>query len=177
MPDQPRRTTARRPGGPVLWFLTTASLLAAGILGSVGLSAQANGALLVGSGSSGGHATPASGTTFTVPDAGLGAVALPFSIAGTVGGLFPGASLPLQLTVSNPNDVAITVRSITTTVTAGSPHCAATRVKVTRFTGQLRVGAAKTARATVHVTLAHAAPNSCQGARFVFSYRGFATEA
>ena len=97
-----------------------------------------------------------------------------FSIAGRVRGLYPGATRPLTLTVTNPNRFSITVTSITTAVKNASSTCLAANVKVTRFSGAAIVVARRTAHVTVHVTMAHGAGNACQGAVFPFHYRGVA---
>jgi hypothetical protein len=100
-----------------------------------------------------------------------------FSITGSVGGLFPGRTFPLVLTLTNPLTVAIKVSSITTTVRNPSTLCVAGDLTVTSFSGHVAVGARKSAEATVHVTLAHSTPDACQGAHFPFLYRGLATAA
>jgi hypothetical protein len=100
-----------------------------------------------------------------------------FSIAGRVGGLFPGKTFPLVLTLTNPLTVAITVRSITTTVSNASTLCVAGDLEVTSFSGHLVVAAGKSSEAMVYVTLTHSASNVCQGARFPLHYLGLATAA
>ena len=100
-----------------------------------------------------------------------------FSIAGTVAHLFPGKKRSLVLTVTNHQKVTITVTSISTIVSNASSGCVAANVKVTSFSGHLLVAAGKTAKATVHVTMTHSAPNGCQGAHFPFHYSGLATAA
>jgi hypothetical protein len=161
------------------------ALLAAGTLGSIGSMAWANwpahraggATVLVGDGGTGPLGAPTSAVAAATPDVGRGVGTSSFSITGSVGGLFPGKTFALTLTVANPHTVAITVTSITTTVGAASLHCGANRITVTAFAGHLVVHAGKKAKAVVHVTLAHTAPNTCQGAHFPFHYRGLATAA
>lgn len=98
-----------------------------------------------------------------------------FAISGKVSGLYPGKTLPLVLTVSNPNKYGITVRSISTAVGNASSLCVAANVLVTSFTGALFVGPAATGKATVHATMVHSAPNACKGAVFAFHYKGTGT--
>jgi hypothetical protein len=100
-----------------------------------------------------------------------------FSIAGKVSGLFPGKTLPLVLTLGNPNKRTIIVTTVTTTVENATSTCAAKTVSVTGFSGHRAVGAGKTGKVTVRVTMKTSAPNSCEGKSFPFHYTGKATEA
>jgi hypothetical protein len=169
-PDSPPRR-----GVPTLWVPALGALLASAALTAVVLAPGASGTTLVGHGTSEapGAPTPASGAAHSVQDASV--VAGSFSITGSVGGLFPGMKTALVLTVSNPQTVTITVTSITTTVRNASTQCKAANVKVTPFSGSLVIKPGKAGDATVHVKLAHSAPNACQGAVFPFAYSGLAT--
>jgi hypothetical protein len=100
-----------------------------------------------------------------------------FAISGKVSGLFPGKTLPLTLTLTNPNAFSITVSSLTTTVSNASATCLAANLKVTSFSGSFVVGAKSTGKVTVHATLVHSAPNACKGATFPLHYHGSATGA
>ena len=98
-----------------------------------------------------------------------------FSIGGGATGLYPGVTLPLVLTVSNPDGSRITVVSISTTVGDASGACPASYASVSAFSGHVRVPARGTATVTVSAALAHSAPDACQGAVFPFLYSGEAT--
>lgn len=148
-------------------------LTATGAVTGTGLAATAGAAQLAGYGSSALEA-PAPGA---VAAPGVGPTTSPFTITGKVSGLFPGKTLPLTLTVTNPDTVAITVTSITTGVSNASTTCLAANVKVTSFTGSLTVGARSTGKVTVHATMSHGAPNACKGATFPLHYSGTATGA
>jgi hypothetical protein len=100
-----------------------------------------------------------------------------FTISGKAGGLYPGAVLPLRLTVTNKLTVPIVVTSLTTTVGAASTSCGASNLTVTPFSGQLSVPAKGKAKTTVQVSMAHSAPNACQGAVFPLHYSGQAVRA
>lgn len=100
-----------------------------------------------------------------------------FSISGGVNGLYPGASLPLVLTITNPAAFPIVVTSVSTSV--GSPAatgCASTNLTVTQFSGRLSVPARSAATLTLTATLSHAAPDACQGAVFPLTYSGTAVK-
>jgi hypothetical protein len=97
-----------------------------------------------------------------------------FTIGGSVGGLFPGASKQLVLHVANPQHFAIVVTRIQTTVESPSQSCSGSYFTVPAFAGQLRVPAEGHAEVTVTVTLSHAAPDACQGAVFPLRYSGSA---
>lgn len=144
--------------------------------GSAGAAGAVRGGILVGYGSNeSSAASPAPGTADQlVPGAGGRAVTSSFSIAGKVTGLYPGKTLPLVLTVTNPQKVTITVTSITTAVSNATTSCTAANVKVSAFSGSLVVAAGKTGKVSVNVTLLHTTPNACQGKTFPFHYTGIA---
>jgi hypothetical protein len=100
-----------------------------------------------------------------------------FRISGNVAGLYPGAHLPLVLTVTNPEHFAIVVTTLSVSAGNAAPGCGAANLATTSFSGNLHVPASGTATATVHVTLAHSAPNACQGVVFPLRYTGVATKA
>jgi hypothetical protein len=100
-----------------------------------------------------------------------------FSIAGNVSGLFPGRTLPLVLTLGNPNKLTITVGTVTTTVENATTVCTAINVSVTGFSGHVAVDAGKTRKVTVWVTMRTSTSNSCEGKSFPLHYKGIATEA
>jgi hypothetical protein len=100
-----------------------------------------------------------------------------FAISGSVGGLWPGDSTSLLLTVSNPQHFAIAVNSISTSVGAANATCLATTLTVGRFKGSLTVPAQGIAQVSVPVSLSHSAPNGCQGAVFPLTYSGLAGKA
>ena len=99
----------------------------------------------------------------------------PFSIGGGVTGLYPGLTVPMVLTVSNPGQTQITVTSVTTSVGDASASCLAGDVSVSAFSGRLVVPAHGSATLAVSATMAHTAPDGCQGAVFPFTYTGQAT--
>jgi hypothetical protein len=100
--------------------------------------------------------------------------AIDFSIAGDMHGLFPGATLPLELTVYDRLSVPIVVSAITTRVASVTRSCAASNVIVTSFSGQLPVAAHRSTTVAVNVVMMHSTPNACQSGRFIFLYRGLA---
>ena len=99
-----------------------------------------------------------------------------FAITGSVTGLYPGASLPLVLTVANPEPFTIDVTSITTTVGDASAGCKAAYLSVASFNGNLLVSAHSHATVAVNATLDHSAADACQGAVFPLTYSGLASK-
>ena len=99
-----------------------------------------------------------------------------FTISGGVSGLYPGSSLPLKLTITNPQQFTIDVTSVTTTVGAVSAGCAATLLSVTPFAGNLLVPAQGKATLVVQASLDHSAPDGCQGATFPLTYSAVAVK-
>jgi hypothetical protein len=169
-----RRTLLAPPQlrGWIVGIALLGALFGAAALVLSGPAGGSNVIQLAGDGSAGGHVRAPSGAVTTAPDGATELAARQFAIAGSVAGLYPGRSLPLVLTVSNSRSYAITVTSIRTVVLNASSLCTASNVKVTKFVGKLYVRAKKTAKATVTVSMAHAAVNACQGARFPFHYAG-----
>ena len=100
-----------------------------------------------------------------------------FRLGGSVSGLYPGASLPLKVKVTNHEQFAIVVTSITTTVHDASASCVAHYLTVGEFVGRLVVPASGSAAVHVPVHLSHAAGNACQGATFPLTYLGQARKA
>ena len=100
-----------------------------------------------------------------------------FHITGSIGGLYPGASLSLKLTVTNRESFRIVVTAMSTTVHDASPSCPAGMLTVGDFAGTLTVPASGTASVHVPVHLGHAAGNGCQSAVFPLTYAGRARKA
>jgi hypothetical protein len=140
--------------------------LAMGIWGSAGSAGGSEPVHLTGTGTASRTALP--GAEPTALDGPLRA----FAISGSVHGLYPGAGRPLALTVSNPLPVPLEVTALTTTVVAGAPGCPATDLTVTGATVPLHVPAHGSTGVTVTATLAHAAPDACQGVSFGLRYAG-----
>jgi hypothetical protein len=95
-----------------------------------------------------------------------------FRIAGSVGGLYPGFTKALVLTVTNPQFFRIVVTSITTTAKGASSTCLASNLSVKAFSGQLSVPARGSAKVSVPASLAQGAPDACIGATFPLSFHG-----
>jgi hypothetical protein len=98
----------------------------------------------------------------------------PFVISGSVSGLYPGAHKTLDLHVRNRLSYTITVTLLATTVRSSTTGCAATAISVGTYRGSRRAARYSTIVIAVPVTMSHAAPNACKGARFVLTYRGSA---
>jgi len=118
---------------------------------------------------------PASSTGDTV-DAPLAKGSGTISVSGSVGGLYPGATLPLALVVSNMAGTPVTVVSVTTSVANASKLCKKVNLNVSGFTsGGLVIAADSHATVTVEATMALGAGDACQGAVFDLTYHGKAT--
>jgi len=122
---------------------------------------------LLGVGSS---AAPVPGQSGAVPSTSPGT----FRISGSIGGLYPGDTAQLVLTVTNPQHFPIDVTSISTTVSSPGTGCSFSYMSVAPFSGNLTVPASGSAIVSVPVTLSHAAPDACQGATFPLRYTGLA---
>jgi hypothetical protein len=101
-----------------------------------------------------------------------------FQISGQVSGLYPGAQKQLNLGVSNPNNFAINVTTLT--VTVGSPGvvgCAQSNVAATSFTGSLIVAKNATVTKSLPINMLPSAPDQCRGATFPLTFGGTAEKS
>jgi hypothetical protein len=98
-----------------------------------------------------------------------------FTIRGHVGGLYPGARKPLSLVVHNRRARVIDVRSITTSVRDAGPGCTGRNVRVSRYSGRLRLGPHEWRRVSVQIRMLRAAPDACKKALFRLRFHGTAT--
>jgi hypothetical protein len=197
-------TSVFEPASHVRRFgsVATAALLCAAASGCLGPTGAARDVSLVGTGGAvvsqaatgaGGPAPVAAGSTPVDPDHTVRAVGGPgaapvseairsnppdsFSISGGVAGLYPGAVLPLELTVRNRWDFTIRVRTIVVTVTGAASSCATGVLSVSSFSGGVFVHPGQSVEETVWATMAPSAPNACQGASFTLHYNGTAVHA
>jgi hypothetical protein len=100
-----------------------------------------------------------------------------FRISGSIGGLYPGDSAALTLTITNLQHFAIVVTSISTTVGDATSSCLANNLAVGGFSGQVGVPASGSVHVSVPASLSHGAPDGCQGAVFPLTYGGLAHKA
>lgn len=100
-----------------------------------------------------------------------------FGIAGSASQLYPGATVPLVLTLTNPQPFVIVVTSLTVRVSNASANCAGTNLSASDFTGRLPVPARGSAKTTLHLSMQLSALNGCAGAVFPLSFTGLAREA
>jgi hypothetical protein len=100
-----------------------------------------------------------------------------FRIGGSIGGLYPGVVTHLVLSVVNPQRYALVITSISTTVGTPKTGCSATNLSVGSFSGHVKVKAHRSVQVAVQVSLAHAAPDACQGALFPLQYSGLGRRA
>jgi hypothetical protein len=161
-----------RPGAARLGPAVIGTVVVAGVAGAwIGSrSAGAGGTVLTGYGVSSGSARLSHGSGGLHDAAGGAGTA--FVIAGSVDGLYPGATLPLELRIVDRLRSPITVTSITTSVGSASRRCSASLVNVSDFSGHLVVQPGRPAVAVVHVTMQHGTPDACQGTAFPLVYSG-----
>ena len=100
-----------------------------------------------------------------------------FTISGNVTALYPGAHAALVLTIGNPNNFPIDVRTLAAAVQASSPSgCPATTLSIGGFSGHLVVAGNGTAVKTLPVTMSAGAPNACQIVTFPLKFSGTAVK-
>lgn len=105
-----------------------------------------------------------------------------FTITGTVGGLYPGATVQLQLTTTNKLNQDMTVRQLSasftnvTKATGQLGNCSPT-VTIGSWTGTaflLPKGSTVVAPGYIPVSIGRSTPDACQGATFNLHYSGTA---
>ena len=100
-----------------------------------------------------------------------------FLIAGNVAGLYPGASAPLTVTVTNLNNFAIQVTSLSATVADPAGPCPAGAVQVDPMSGSLVVPGNGTATTTLVARMSNDPSNACKSTTFGLAYKGTAVKA
>ena len=101
----------------------------------------------------------------------------PFTITGDVGDLYPGARVPLNVQVTNPNDTPLTVRSIAVSVEDSNViGCGREWIRPGR---DVRISALVPAKSAAHlsfpVRMLGNAPVACQGAAWTLNFTGGGT--
>lgn len=89
-----------------------------------------------------------------------------FRLSGSVHGLYPGGSVTLPLTVTNPNPFGLLVDGLRITVDSATSSCASRHVLVTPGDEQFVVPARAQVRRQVPVLMGAAAPDACQRVSF-----------
>ena len=100
-----------------------------------------------------------------------------FLIAGNVAGLYPGASRSLAVTVTNLNNFAIRVTSLSATVADPPGACTDGVVRVDPMAGTLVVPGNGTATTTVTARMSNDPSNACKSTAFGLAYKGTAEKA
>ena len=101
----------------------------------------------------------------------------PFTITGDVGALYPGARVPLNVRVTNPNNSPLTVRSIAVAVEESNvTGCGREWIRPGR---DVRISALVPAKSTAHLSfplrMLGSAPVACQGATWTLNFAGAGT--
>jgi hypothetical protein len=96
----------------------------------------------------------------------------PFTVSGTVTGLYPGAERPLRLVVSNPHPFAIRVTALWVDVGDASRRCRGYNLSVSRLRSPVTISARGLRRVVLRTALLGWAPAACRGASFRLSYGG-----
>ncbi len=96
-----------------------------------------------------------------------------FTLTASIVGLYPGADLDHAVTVDNPLDAAISIRSASATVGDASIRCTAANLRAEPFAGDVVVGAHDTGAVPVRIRMAASAPDACQGATFPLTFTAY----
>lgn len=95
---------------------------------------------------------------------------------GSLVGLFPGAQLPLVLTLRNDNNFPVEVTSIVVTPANASSSCTASLLRIDEFHGVRPIARNSTATETVLARLHNDAPDSCKNQQWDLAYFGTAVK-
>jgi hypothetical protein len=97
-----------------------------------------------------------------------------FHARGQVGGLYPGASRGLRLTVVNRSPSPLSVTSIRVSVGDANPGCGSATLVPTSFRGSVWIQAWNIKRLKLPVRMRLSAPDACQGALYPLTFIGTA---
>lgn len=101
-----------------------------------------------------------------------------FTIAdvGTATGLVPGGTVTRKVRVTNPNNQAILVTRLDTSVGRPSPDCPANAVTVAPLATQIVIAKNSYADVPLTVRMTASAPDGCRNLTFPLTYSGTATK-
>lgn len=99
-----------------------------------------------------------------------------FTISGSLTGLAPGLTKPLVLTITNPNQQAITVQALTVTPLSANAGCTADKLTAGAFT-PLQVPGRSSRTTSITIRLSPAASDACKGVTWPLTYSGTAVKA
>lgn len=175
---------------PLMWLIVgvlAAAGTSTGLLLSHGSkpSAKVLGEKVIGSGSSStsGDSSAASNNGNGKGNGGNPSPGHSFTISGGVQGLFPGVTSKLFLTVTNPNNQAMTVTGLTATLqsVSGATGCNASASNLTVGSysgGQFDVAKNSSVASSgfIPLSLPTSVANACQGATYNLTYSGTAVQ-
>jgi hypothetical protein len=100
-----------------------------------------------------------------------------YTISGSVSGLYPGASRPMNVLLSNPNNFPISVTLNPVSVGSGGSGCPGSNLRVDVPSTPVTVGTNGSTVVTLTVRMSNNPPNACKDAQFGLSYSGSAVKA
>ncbi|HEX7308239.1 hypothetical protein [Lentzea sp.] len=109
-----------------------------------------------------GNAAESPGKAFTIAD------------VGAATGLAPGGTVTRTVRVTNPNNQAISVTRLDTSVGRPSPNCPANAVTVEALAAPVLIAKNSHADVALAVRMAASAPDACKNLTFPLTYSGTA---
>jgi len=100
-----------------------------------------------------------------------------FALSGKVEELWPGAQVPLKVTVENPYRFDILLTSLSVGVASASPSCPASVLHVSPFDGEVRITGRGQGTVELMASLDSEAPDGCQGVEWALTYTATARRA
>jgi hypothetical protein len=97
--------------------------------------------------------------------------AVKFRLAGSVGGLYPGARRLMRVKIHNPYRRPIRVVSVTAKVKGGARYCTGANVDVRPFRGRVVIPRRRSRVVRLRVQMQPTAAQECSGARFPLLFR------
>jgi hypothetical protein len=111
-------------------------------------------------------------SAIVIPTGIASADATEFTLATTVGGLYPGADVQVPVRVHNPMPYDLAVHSADVRVGDASSTCTAANLRASSFSGDVVAAAHGDATLPIRLHMLGSSPDACQGATFPLTLTG-----
>lgn len=97
-------------------------------------------------------------------------------VSGDVAGLYPGASLPLRLRLTNPYSFDVIVTSVEVTPAAAAEGCGPEWIRADALSAPVALGKKGSATTDITLRMHGDAPDACKNATWALAYAGAVTK-
>ncbi len=98
-----------------------------------------------------------------------------YKVTGSASGLYPGASVPMVITITSSELTPITVQTLNALVISKTPACKASYFTLGAYKTKVIVKAKSSATVTLPVTMAKTAPRACASTTLTMTFLSTAT--